>query len=642
MNSMERPIHVLIIEDTASDFLLIERQLRQQLPTARCQQVLDRAGLTAALQERDWDIILSDYNVPGMLWRENLAFIKAAQPEVPVILISGSVGEEQAIDLLKQGLTDFILKDKLARLPPAIERGLQEAAERRARHAAEDEVRESHRQLQYIIDNTHDVIFQIDLQGNYIFVNSAAERLSGYPQADLLHMNMLQLVAPEYHTMFKERLRERLAGDGVEKTFEFELLHKDGHRVWVELTTTVVLTQHGGLTALQGVARDITARKNLEAQLLRTQRLESVGRLASGLAHDLNNILTPMLMAPSLLRAALRDPAAVELVDTIETSALRGADIIKQLLTFGRGMEGQQIPLQLRTLIREMMKIIKETFPKNITARQIMPADLPLVMGDDTQLHQVLMNLCVNARDAMPTGGTLTLELATAEVDAAFAAQHPDARPGRYIVLSVSDTGTGIAPEIMDKIFDPFFTTKKIGEGTGLGLSTVLGITQGHHGFILVASVPDQGTQFKVYLPVHAPAGAETAPAAAGALSQGRGELVLVVDDEDSVRFILRQILQNNGYRVLEAQDGAAALALYGVHRQPVQLILTDLLMPGMDGYALIRALRQLPAPIKIIAMGGLPPPPEVLQELGLTAQQFISKPFDSAALLNALREALA
>ncbi len=513
------------------------------------------------------------------------------------------------------------------------------------RKQTEVALRASQRQLQHLVDNTREVIFQIDLLGNFIFSNATVERMTGYPVGDLLRMNMLDLVAPEDHARLHSRLQQRISGHLGESTFEVEIVRRDGRRLAVEMTTVGVHNAEDRLIAVQGVARDITERKSLEAQLLRTQRLESVGRLAGGIAHDLNNILASIFIATPLLRESLHSPDDLELVDTIESSAQRGADIIKQLLTFSRGLPGQQVPLQLTLLVREMCKIIAETFPKNITAQLVAPPDLPLVSGNTTQLHQVLMNLCVNARDAMPTGGTLTITLAPAQLDDAFVQLHPGAQPGAYVRLSVSDTGVGIPPQDLDQLFDPFFTTKKVGEGTGLGLSTTLGIVRSHHGFILVESAPGQGAEFQIYLPASplpaTPAEA-TPPAVTPVVPPGQGELVLVVDDETNIRQMTCQILERSGYRVVAAADGAAALALYAQHQPEVHAVLTDLMMPNLDGPALIRELQRQNTTAKIIAMSGYAAQPELLNELNIAAHAFLAKPFGAAVLLQTLRRMLA
>jgi nitrogen-specific signal transduction histidine kinase len=390
-----------------------------------------------------------------------------------------------------------------------------------------------------------------------------------------------------------------------------------------------------------GAWTDITERKELETHLLRTQRLESVGRLASGIAHDLNNILSPMLMVPPLLREVVKDPVLRNMLDLVETNAQRGSNIIKQLLTFGRGLEGERVPVQLRALVSDMSGIIRETFHKNIITRRETPRDTWLVSGDATQLHQVLMNLCVNARDAMPEGGTLTLKLENQEFDESFARMTPGTKPGRYVCLSVTDTGQGIAPEHLDKIYDPFFTTKELGQGTGLGLSTVLGIVQSHGGFIQVHSQPGRGTQFKVYLPASETAEAQPAGQGDQSLPQGGGELVLVVDDESSVRQVTRQLLERNGYRVIEAAEGADGITQYVAHQKEVQVVVTDLAMPVMDGPAFIRVLRRMNQQVRVIAMTGYQSKSSLPADLGVPGEARLSKPFSGPMLLQTLQRVL-
>ncbi len=384
---------------------------------------------------------------------------------------------------------------------------------------------------------------------------------------------------------------------------------------------------------------DITERKKLEAQVLRTQRLESVGRLASGIAHDLNNILTPVLMAPPLLREAIQDPAALSLVDSVEASAHRGAAIIKQLLLFGRGTGGQRTAVSLRGVTRDMMKFIEETFPKNIRAEATLPADLALVSGDPTQLHQVLMNLCVNARDAMPDGGSLHIVLRSVEVTPAMAAANPGARTGPHIEWVVSDSGNGIEGSHLDKIFDPFFTTKPPGEGTGLGLSTSLAIVRAHEGFIQVESLPDQGTTFRVFLPaLNAPL-PQPADSAPSAVPRGHGECILVVDDEEQVRTITCRILDRNGYRCVCAADGAAALDQLERRGESVRVVVTDLMMPGIDGAELIRRIRTFHPDLPIIAMSGVFTSIDPMVKKH--ARLFLQKPCDPQQVLTGLRQAL-
>jgi PAS domain S-box-containing protein len=498
------------------------------------------------------------------------------------------------------------------------------------------------RELKYrrIFENIQDVFYEVTLEGIVEEVSPSIAAISRgqYTREDLLGRSMYDFYAsPQIRDSLIQVLREK--GSVTDHTVG--LKNRDGSVIPCSLSAKLLTNAAGQPVRITGTLRDITERKELEAQLLRSQRLESIGRLAGGIAHDLNNILAPVLLASPLLRAAIRDPDARNLVDMVETSTRRGAEIIKQLLTFSRGLKGERAPLQLGLVVHEMCAIMRETFPKNIALRAELPAGIPLITGDTTQLHQVLLNLCVNARDAMPDGGQLTLSLEAVTLDTVSATTNPAARPGRYVVLGIADSGTGITPAHLDKIFDPFFTTKPIGKGSGLGLSTTLGIVRSHAGFIKVQSAPGAGTQFRVFLP--ASVAGETSGEAPPTVSRpppGHGEVVLVVDDEKAVRDMARRLLESKGYRVFEAEDGVEALRLIQGMNAPPQVVLTDLLMPRMDGPALIRALRQLAVPLKIIAMGGLPPSEE-LQQLGLTEELFLNKPFDAATLLKTLHAAL-
>jgi PAS domain S-box-containing protein len=473
------------------------------------------------------------------------------------------------------------------------------------------------------------------------WANPAFTNFTGYAIAEAVGKNPSELVKSGKHEpSFYKNMWDTILGGQV---WHGEIINrrKDGSFYTEEMTITPVRDQRGEITHFAAIKQDVTEKKMLESRLLRSQRLESVGRLASGIAHDLNNILAPMLMSAPVLREAISDPDIQQLVDTIESSAVRGAGIIKQLLTFSRGLEGERVPVQLKSLVLDMLNIVRETFPKNIVAAKETPAGTWLVRGDATQLHQILMNLCVNARDAMPNGGKLTLELENVEVNEAIASMNPGACPGRHVALSVTDTGTGISPENLDKIFDPFFTTKEVGQGTGLGLSTVIGIVKSHGGFVQVNSRLGEGTQFKVYLPACDTPKDSEKKREPDPLAQGQGELVLLVDDEESIRRVARQALERHGYRMLEASDGTQGLAQYTLHQSEVRLVITDLAMPFMDGLAFIHALRQLNPQVKIIAMSGHQSKASVGNLPATSVQVLLTKPFNAAELLQSLKQAL-
>jgi len=480
-----------------------------------------------------------------------------------------------------------------------------------------------------------------DERGALEWINPAFTALTGYSAAEALGRRLNQLIRSDRQTAeFYQQIQSTiLAGD----TWHGELIsqRKEGASIPVEQTITPVRDGDGRVAHFIVIAQDITERRRLQEEALRSQRLDSVGRLAGGIAHDLNNILSPILMAPSILRETVTDPGSREVLDSIEVSANRGAAIIRQLLTFSRGgTGGKHLPVQLLHVVRDMITMIRETFPKNILVRTELQADAWAVDGDATQLHQVLMNLCVNARDAMPEGGVLTLALENVELDAAAVAGQPGAAPGPYVMLGVLDTGCGIEPEHLDKVFDPFFTTKEIGKGTGLGLPTALGLIRAHRGFVQIRSQLRSGTQARVYLPA-SPAACPIAHAPDTALPpRGRGECILIVDDEENVRRVTTRILEQHGYRVIAASDGAEAFSRFQEHRTTVRLILTDLLMPIMDGATFVRAVHRLDSSVPVVAVSGYASDDETLK-LGIDVAAYITKPYLRSVLLRTIAVAL-
>jgi PAS domain S-box-containing protein len=393
--------------------------------------------------------------------------------------------------------------------------------------------------------------------------------------------------------------------------------------------------------------RDITERKRTEAQLLQAQRMESIGTLAGGIAHDLNNVLAPILMAIELLRPGCEQPQAKAILETLAVSAQRGADIVRQVLSFARGTGGERIEVSAEAIFADLGKILRGTFPKNIRVEFSQPPDAWPILGDPTQLEQVLLNLCVNARDAMPLGGSLSIRLANRMLDEAAARRLLLGQPGRYVTLAVSDSGAGIPAHLVDKIFEPFFTTKPVNQGTGLGLSMAMSIVKSHGGAIEVASDPGRGTTFSVWLPAvgggapPVPAGAAAGRASVGELPRGRGETVLVVDDEPGIRVVTSQALSAFGYEVRVAADGMEALAVYTQHGPEIALVLTDMTMPLMDGPALIQALRRINPSVRILAASGRGPADEFSAASQGRATRFLMKPFTAQELLVAVRTIL-
>ncbi|HVX89609.1 MAG TPA: PAS domain-containing protein, partial [Gemmatimonadales bacterium] len=441
---------------------------------------------------------------------------------------------------------------------------------------------------------------------------------------------------PEARPVIERHLKACIE-EGTPYDLELEKTTAKGRRIFVRTLGEAVRDADGHIIRVQGAFQDITDRKVLEHQLLRSQRMESIGTLAGGIAHDLNNILTPILMSISLLKEPLTDEERAETIETIEGSAQKGAELVRQVLAFARGVEGRRVAVDVARLVREMGTFANDTFLKSIQVRTEVTPDLPAALGDPTQLHQVLLNLSVNARDAMPFGGILIIAAAACDVDPSLAARH-GGRVGPHVMVSVSDTGTGMDAAMLDRIFEPFFTTKPHGQGTGLGLSTSLAIVRSHGGFFHVRSVRGKGSTFEVYLPVAGTGPASPTPVPVDRAPQGRGQLILVVDDEAAVREITRRILAGNGYRVVLAADGAEAVQRYAAEGGAIAGVVTDMMMPVMDGLATIHALRAIEPRVPIVAVSGLA---EASDLGGDQRTLHLAKPYTAVELLRTLDTAL-
>jgi two-component system, cell cycle sensor histidine kinase and response regulator CckA len=485
-----------------------------------------------------------------------------------------------------------------------------------------------------LLDNAQDAIIVRDLNDNVLFWNKSAERIYGWPKSEVTGRNIKGIVYKNSLTQYDEAKRKAI--DEGEWEGELRQLTKDGKEIIVESRWTLVRDDRGEPKSVLVINTDVTDKRKIEAQFLRAQRMESIGTLASGIAHDFNNLLSPIMMSIQLLQARITDEDGQRLLAMLQTSAERGAGLVKQVLSFARGIEGERITLQPRHLIKEIVKILKDTLPKSIEVEFEASEDLSVVAGDATQLHQVLMNFFVNARDAMPRGGKLTIKADNVSIDDNYARMNLEAKPGRFVLITIADSGTGISPNIINRIFEPFFTTKELGKGTGLGLSTALGIVKSHGGFINVYSEPARGTQFKIYLPAAESPFAVGADASAS-LPLGRGELILVVDDEIAIREITKGTLEAYGYRALTAADGTEAVALYAQHKDDIKVVLTDLMMPYMDGPVTIRALRKLNPNVRIIASSGLAENSRAIEGV----KSFLPKPYTAEKLLNTLAEVI-
>jgi two-component system, cell cycle sensor histidine kinase and response regulator CckA len=504
-----------------------------------------------------------------------------------------------------------------------------------SRHQAERRLRDQ----ADLLNKARDAIIVFDPDRRITFWNSGAERIFGWSASEAIGHEERDLLGEEALTEIesvRQAMRNHEEWEGI-----VPLHDKLRRPITIECRFTVIRDNAGQPQGRLVIATDITAKKRIEEQFLRAQRLESIGMLAAGIAHDLNNVLAPILLAAPMLRDHIADPGDLPLIEALEKSAERGAALVRQILSFAHGADGEHQLIQPKHILRDLAGFIEQTFPKTIRLQEHLPSNLWTVRANLTQLHQVILNLCVNARDAMPQGGTLTLVADNCVLDDLSAAAIEGARPGGYVVLQVEDTGTGIPPEILAHIWEPFFTTKSAGKGTGLGLSTVRGIVENHAGFITVRTAPGHGTTFRVYLhAAECSAQNDGGPPTTGLPPRGGGELILVVDDELNVRKLTATILAHHGYRVLTAGDGAEALALFTPRSEEIRLVVTDLAMPNLDGIGLARLLRRRNPAVRILITSGLaaegqPRPPEDF------APQVLMKPFKSETLLDAVHALL-
>jgi PAS domain S-box-containing protein len=504
------------------------------------------------------------------------------------------------------------------------------------RKRAEERIREQ----AAFLDEAQEAIMVRNLENRILYWNHGAERLYGWTAEEVLGEDIRHL---HYRSEPQQldQITESVVINGIWKG-ETRQVNRQGKELVIDSRMTLIRDDRGKPKSILAINTDITEKKKLEAQFLRAQRMENIGLLSGGIVHDLNNLLTPITVGVSLLRPHLSSEDDQHTLSIINVNAQRGAELMKQLLSFARGADENRIMLQARHLIKELVATLRETFPKNIDIQFLAPADLSLVVANATQLYQALMNLTLNARDAMPSGGLLKIAAENVEFDEKRALIKSEAQPGHHVLITVEDTGVGISADMLDRIFDPFFTTKEAGKGTGLGLSTTFGIVKNHGGFMDFSSVPGGGSQFKIYLPAlgsHTPAPL-TPPDHCS--YRGDGKMVLVVDDETGIREVAARALEARGYKTLSAKDGTEALAAYVGHKEQVKAVVMDMMMPHMNGLQTIRALKKLNPQLKVITTSGGPyDETRQIESARLEVNAFLPKPFDTESLLEKLSEVL-
>lgn len=628
------PLRFLLLKKALSVSGGCEETLLREWPDCAIHQVGSVVDYSVALAHREFDVILADDDLVQMDDEGALALARKICPEKPVIILAKSVGEERTVEWMHEGACDLVLKQNLDRLGPAVRGAIQRAVEAKKQQQPEEALREARARIDQqaaLLDHAQDAILVQRVDGGITYWNKGAQRLYGWSRDEVMGRDAMDLLGANPASCQFARAHTRANGE-----WRGELRHqtKAGREVVVQSSWTLVENANARPQAFLVINTDVTENRLLEAKFLRAQRMESMGMMVGGIAHDLNNMLAPILMSVDILQSTLEQSPQKELIGTIHRSAKNGAALVKQLLAFARGAEGKHVDVDLTSLLTEFVEFMGKTLKGDVRLSLSFLQPTQPIKADITQLKQVLMNLCINARDAMPEGGSITITLDRTEIDEAAAKLLPEAFPGSYVVLSVADTGEGMTPQIVERIFDPFYTTKDSNRGTGLGLATVRGIIKGHGGFITVESKPKAGTTFRVYLPVEGTKfneGPSGTPFASG---------ILLVDDEEMVRTTLSLLLKAEGYRIFAAEGGEEALSILESRGDDIHMMISDLRMSGMDGSELIKATREKNYSMPIIAMTGSPLARDK-EHLAKFNARLLPKPMTRAILLEAVKREL-
>jgi len=634
-------LRILHVEDNPHDRQLVEEGLAADGLVCEFIHVAERGQFEARLEQNQFDVILSDFTLPSYDGMAALAASQTMRPEIPFIFVSGTIGEERAVDGLKFGATDFVLKGHLYRLGPVIRRALREARERSERKRAEQQV---HIQAMALEAAANGIIIT-DKEGAILWANTAFCNMTGYAIEEVIGQTP-RLFKSDRHgpNFYKEMWETVMAG----RAWRGEVTNrrKDGTIYDEEMTITPVHANGSRVTHFIAVKQDTTERKHLEEQLRQAQKMEAIGRLAGGIAHDFNNLLTVIHGSAELvlMRAEELTPEVRECLKLITVSSERAANLTSQLLAFGRKQAMKTRPLSLSDVIKNLTKMLNRIIGEDIRLQCMYGPEPPFVEADVGMMEQVLMNLAINARDAMPHGGQLLITTDKIRLDEVYVHSHPEARAGDFVFLTVSDTGSGITPADLPRIFEPFFTTKEPGKGTGLGLATVYGIVKQHNGWINVSSQLDSGTTFEIFLPAIQPTQTPTALRPVKTSVLGGTEKILLVEDDTAVRLLTRRILEAYGYHVWEAASGRQALEVWRSLATRIDLLLTDIVMPdGVSGRELSDQLCAQTPGLKVIFTSGYSRDVAGQDTAFIRRSQahFLQKPCPSDVLLNTVRRCL-
>ncbi len=634
---MPTSLRILIVEDREDDALLVLNVLRQGLSGPLDHMwVATKADLRAALVAKPWDIIVSDYHLPGMTGLDTLAARDALRPDIPIIIMTGTGNEEIASDVMKAGAQDYVTKGHPQRLVPAIQRAIAEVETRRA-------LRETALRLDQVLHSLPIVVYLARASGDFgrLWVSPNTEAVTGFPPGRFVEQS--DFWASRLHPDDRDRtLREfEAAAAAGSARLEYRWQRADGSYRWFLSCATVQRDAQGRPEKLVGLMMDVSEHKRLEEQYLQAQKMEAVGRLAGGVAHDFNNLLTIIAGYSQILLGLIPSGDPMHgYAEEIRSAGQRAAELTRQLLSFSRRQVLQPRVIDLNGVIAGMEKMLRRIIGEDVRLVAAPAKDLGRVRADPGQIEQILLNLAVNARDAMPKGGKITIETANVAWKESCTAAGEAGHRGPCVMLAVSDTGYGMPPEVKARLFEPFFTTKEIGKGTGLGLATVYGIVQQSGGHVSVYSEVGKGTTFKIYLP-RVDEAAEALPKAAETAVPRGTETVLLAEDEDRVRVLLREFLRTADFTILEAADGEKALQAFKDHAGPVHVLVTDTVMPGLDGVELARQVAALRPQMKTIYMSGYADRAAVHHAKIPEGAPFLQKPFTPDVLARKIRELL-
>jgi len=636
---MSQPLKVLIVEDNSNDAELLVRSLRQAGFEPDWKRVDTETAYLEHLHD-GLDLVLSDYAMPEFSGLRALELLKQSGLEVPFIIVSGTIGEETAVTVMKQGAADYLLKDRLARLGSAISHAMAESQLRRERRQADEALRASEERFRELAENIQEVFWIADPAKNQIvYISPAYEKIWGRTCQSLYESprGWLETIRPEDRERVLQATQRPCTYDE-----QYRIIRPGGEERWIRDRGFPIRNEAGQIFRVVGVAEDITEYHNLEEQFRQAQKMEAIGTLAGGIAHDFNNILSAILGYAQLSQMVLKDnPEVRGYLGAVLKACNRATDLVRQILAFSRHQPHERQPIQLQPIVTESLKLLSATIPSTIEFDLSLAADAPTVFANATQVHQIMMNLGTNAWHAMKDrNGRLQINLEKCTVDEAHAATQPRLRPGLYARLSVSDTGFGMDQATLRRIFEPFFTTKPPGEGTGLGLAVVYGIMKDHDGAVTVSSQPGKGTIFHLYFPAHA-GEASVATVEPGSVPCGHGERILFVDDEEPLVHLGQKILTGLGYEVEATTAPAVALAMVRADPQRFALVITDQTMPGMTGPLLASQLHQIRFGLPVILMTGHSSALTSEQVEAAGVRQFVHKPITIHSLGTAVHAAL-